>query len=290
MRVIVAAISISLLIGCGPRSAREEATPAPPENEETHTVSLSFPEYGIFIHNWPDYLSFADHGNVCGDNNVPTAFMITSGSALIGVVTVERDARFRPADADKTAPFILKRRDKMFNDNLDLVFEPYGDPSLKVTFNNVLPAYEKLLIDNLSHETPPADTRVQELFAEHLPLFLPGDQQSVEILIGIQAKNTAAADTTSAFELMLRNTRSAIGGVCEIDMNVKGRLRTSLNHGRRTVAIGDMLTIWNTDRSKQWTLLRTQEMLMLRDVKKNKVVWRTPVPKQYEWSFVCSER
>lgn len=282
---------LAAVIACGTKSAEKSPSQDATIQEQKESISLHFPKYGVFIHNWPEYWTLADHGSPCKDEAGDALFMILSGSAIIGTVQFRHETHPRTGDEDATAPLVMKSREVIFNGNLDMTFEPYGDPSLKVIFSNFVPSQEQFLIDNLSKTTPKGgDVRIVEISVERLPLYVPSKNQTIDLQLNIKPQKTTSTDTTSIFELWVSNRSSRIGGVCELDMDVKGKLKSSLNRRSKILKAGDTVTISNFNRSKSWMLTRTGESIVVRDLKKNTVALEVPVPGNYEWTFVCSER
>lgn len=282
---------LAAIIACGTRS--EEKTPSQDATiqEQKESVSLRFLEYGVFIHNWPEYWTLADHGSPCKDEAGDALFMILSGSAIIGTVQLRHETHPKTGDEDPTAPLVMKSREVIFNGNLDMAFEPYGDPSLKVIFSNFVPSHEQFLIDNLSRETSKErDVRIVEINVERLPLYVPSKNQTIDLQLNIRTQKTTSTDTTSIFELWVSNRSTRIGGVCELDMDVKGKLKSSLNRRNKILKAGDTVTISNFNHSKSWILTRTNKSILVRDLKKNTVAFEVPIPGNYEWTFVCGER
>jgi hypothetical protein len=280
---------IVVLFNCSIKSANDLPAQQPKEPEKKEKpITLSFPDYGIYIHNWPSYLRMANHGNVCSEDEISALFMILSGSAIVGTVDIKKEKESKKK-LEEYSPFRIASREVIFNRNLDLTLETTGAPKLTVTFANLLPSYEEFFMENVSLLSPMTEATIIEVKLERLPLYVPEAQQNIQLAFDFGITKKTADGVRSEFKLWVRNEASAIGGICDIAADVDGELASSVGTNIKNLNVGDSITIFNGNRSRSWILIRTDKFVSIKDQTKNKVTLNLPLSEKYKWRFQCKK-
>lgn len=258
-----------------------------PEPEKSRT--LYFPEYGIYIHNWPKGYSLANHGLPCQEGNAESVFIIFTPSGSIGVLSISANQPLQKEETDSYHS--LKRIDRSeFYGKVDIHLQTTGINQVDINLNGLELEYEQFFLQNLSAMPPVNDALVSEIKPGRFPLFVPNAEQSIGLMLDFTTKKKGTG-LTSDFSLWIRNRRSGIGGICVIDSLIRGELTVSFTERLKQLQNGDSILVFNTDKSRKWSLAYKNNSITLTDLSKGvrKTKLRIPVTGGYRWEFICQK-
>lgn len=274
----------------GNQNVQQKPAPSTSLTSKTEkSRTLSFPEYGIYIHNWPNGYSLANHGLACLEGNAETTFVIFTPSGSIGVLSISANQPLQKEEEDSYHS--LKRIERSeFYGKVDIHLQTTGKNKVDIGLNGLDLEYEPFFMQNLSTMPPITDAIISEIRPGRLPLFVPRAEQSIGFMLDFTTKKNGN-EVNSNFSLWIRNRRSGIGGICEIDSLIKGELNLSFTERLKQLQNGDSILIFNTDKSRKWALAYKNNCVTLNDLSRGlqKTKLKIPVPKEYQWEFVCQK-
>ncbi len=279
---------VLVLMGCGKseKNTRNlyQSKDSSIVTKESLPTTLYFSAFEVYLNNWKNGWKIANHGQVCKSSNIEDQFIVGVGSTMICTMTLSIEGKVEEVDY---ASFGIAKREVIWNKNLDLFFETTGENKVKIEFRNLLPKYEKWISQNLSLLPPMEDVALEEIKLTRLPIVAPNKRQGIEVLIDFEHQD----DTSFDFNLLVRNSTSRLGAECVIAKNIKGKLTSSLGSNIEQLKIDDTISVSVSNQNKSWNILRKEGMLLVQEIKEDKVVsnLEIPISKDFDWNFIIKE-
>ncbi|WP_350285612.1 hypothetical protein [uncultured Croceitalea sp.] len=252
--------------------------------EIPETKTLFFPDFGIYITNWPKHWVLANHGNGCNSWDNSTGFIFGSPNETIGSVQIERADNL---EADYFSTFEVTKRE-VWNDkkNVDLDLETVDGGKVKLKFLNLKKKHEKWVIENVAFLPPFEETAIEEVTFPSFPIFAPKKDQKIDMLLGFNVL-TSSRD----YQISFRNQTSRLGVSCTLRNKVKGSVSVFFKKSNQEFKIGDVITLEAKEENVVWKILRKEDKFVVTETEKKqtKTLYEIPISKDYDFTFYAEE-